>query len=216
MFLVDSTTGDRCSFIIDGMRYNGFGKKETEFVRFTGGAYPYISIERVELAASGGAVGRLCDFTNKLYNSGFEVGKTNGWTNSDGTNTVTQDAVVFNNDAAGSSGTKSLKIVGASAVTTTYSQLIRGISPGSKILARGFMRCDALTAGNMTIKLILLAQDETTQVASYTLGTVSSTTAGWVLYGGYYRCPAGTTSARLEIAATGFTGTGYFDDLGVW
>lgn len=215
MFEIDSATGDRCALVIDGLRYNGFGKKETEFVKFTGGAYPLVKLRGIEIAASGAAVGRLCEYTNALYNAGFETGKTNGWTNSDGTNTVTRDAAVFNNNAAGAGGAASLKVVGASAGTTTYSQTIAGVRPGDKILARGFMRCDAFTAGSLTIKLLLLDQAGTT-ITTYTLGTLATASAVWTLYGSFYRVTAGIASARLQIEAAGFTGTGYFDDLGVW
>lgn len=215
MFEIDSATGDRCALVIDGMRYNGFGKKETEFVKFSGGAYPLVKLRGIEIAASGAAVGRLCEYTNALYNAGFETGKTNGWTNSDGTNTVTRDTAVFNNDAAGSGGAASLKVVGASAGTTTYSQTISGVRPGDKILARGFMRCDAFTAGSLTIKLLLLDQAGTT-ITTYTLGTLATASAAWTLYGNFYRVTAGIASARLQIEAAGWTGTGYFDDLGLW
>ncbi len=216
MFEINPAAGDRCAFIMRGVRYGGFGKKNTELVRFSGNGFVEVVVADMVTDAQGGNVGRVCEYINVLYNAGAEAHVSNGWTVSLGGATVSRDTAVFNTDAAGASGIASWKLVSAAANTTTYAQEVRGVAPGRKIRARGFMRCDSLSAGTLTLKLYLLDQSGAI-LTTYTVGTLSAANGGlWQLYGNDYRVTAGAVSGRFEWAGNGFTGTAYFDDMGVW
>lgn len=218
MFQVNPAAGDRCAFIARGVRYGGFGKFKTQFVEHTGAANVEIVVEDMVTDPQGGAVGRVFAGSNLIRNGGFESNITDGWTTVSGGATLTRDTTVYAdaNVVGAAGGVASLKVVAAAANTATLTQAFP-VRPGRKVRVRGFARCDALSAGTLTVKVHWLDANGAT-ISTSTAGTLSAAAATWAVFSAAndFRVPSGAVNARLELAANAFTGTGYFDDVEVW
>lgn len=218
MFAINAAAGDRCAFTMRGVRYGGFGKYRTQLVEYTGAGNVQVVCEDNVMDPQGGAVGRVHARSCLIRNGGFEANIADGWTTTAGGATLTRDTAVFSNGTGSNGGVASLKIVAAAANTATLTQVFStGIQPGRKIRVRGFIRCDAVSAGNLTAKLHWLDANGAT-ISTVTPATLATAAGAWAMFSAAndFVIPAGAVSARLELACNAFTGTGYFDDVEVW
>lgn len=121
---------------------------------------------------------------------------------------------------------RSLKIVGASAGTTTRYQTLPVPWPGAKLVIRGWMRVDTgISAGTLDFKVDWLAGNQdisttpTTQatvIKTTTVGTFAVAQTSLINRGNGYKAPRGAVLAKIRVEANGFTGTGYFSDIQAW
>lgn len=211
-------SGDRTVFAARGVRYDGFARHLTEFVKVLSGS-PLVSVENINgvsqanNATTGTLLGRISGYTSLIRNGDFALGNANYWTSGLGA-AATVDAVNPNTAAGGLGSANSLKITGSTS-TGSVGQNVQ-VAPGKKLRVRAFATVESVSAGSVFLRARFFSDSGTLISTSGSDIASASAVRAWLMYGGDFVVPAGARYATVDVYVSGFTGVARVADVEAW
>ncbi|GAA2605171.1 hypothetical protein GCM10010399_40280 [Dactylosporangium fulvum] len=206
-----TVSGDRSVVRVHGGAWPRYDRPDSELVTVPPGAgRPLVSVEHVDPVIKENAAPRISGVTSLVHNGGFEDGLT-GWTLS-ASGSAGSHAV---DTSVRRSGNASLRIAKSAAGNYGFWRDVP-VTPGGRLLVRGYIRAQALNAGGgFRVDWLDFGGVEVAAREDAVGGTVSGTT-DWIQRSATLAVPVGAARARVWAWTIASSGSMWFDDIEAW